>query len=310
MIENLQPIIQLDEEGQAVYFHARERRRSLAGVVELFRTNFIPDIPTANISGASFPDEVRSSVVTFTTAIRTHPVMEELTIVNLNAAGSGYQVGDLVGITETGADVKTHAVIEVLTVDGGNGIATFAVNDPGGYPTPPTTLVGNAATGGTGSGATFDLTFSTVTYDPEGLIFELGSSTSGIAAWIENGAIGFTAGNGAVTTVDAATGTFLFAGGIPNDLELDLVFSVRPGDGRIRVWANGQEIINVIASSEFLLNGEWSDSGDGSFAAAPDGTVNLNVPAASRVAPNSFDVIAPLSGYAKQMPRQFVFEKV
>ncbi len=202
---------------QVEFDNARDRRRSLLGVVDLFRTLQVPGIPTASIPNASFPLLTRQVWVTFATSIRI------------------------------------------------------------------------------GSGATH-----------RGLIFEIGSSTSGVAAWVEDDRIGFTAGSGAVTTVDAATGTFVIAGGLPDTMELDLVFAVRPADGRIRVWGNGFELIRATASGGSLLSGQWADAGDGSFAAAPNGTVALNVPATSRVVPNGFDVVLPLSVYAKQIPRHFI----
>lgn len=59
-------------QGQASLFHARERRRSLAGVPELFRSHQIfggTAMPVASIdTGAIFPS--RSGLVTFKTAIR------------------------------------------------------------------------------------------------------------------------------------------------------------------------------------------------------------------------------------------------
>ncbi len=71
MVENISPLIELDEQGQAAYFHARERRRSLVGIVELFRTHRISGgatMPVADIPIATFP--VLNTEVTFKTAIR------------------------------------------------------------------------------------------------------------------------------------------------------------------------------------------------------------------------------------------------
>lgn len=79
--------------------------------------------------------------------------------VALNAAGAGYTAGDILGITGTGGTSTHLAQIEVLTVSGG-AIATARVYTGGAYTVDPTTVVANAATGGTGAGATFDLTFA------------------------------------------------------------------------------------------------------------------------------------------------------
>lgn len=67
----LQPLAQLNDIQQAAYFHARERRRSLAGIPELFRTHRFQGVSVmavANISTDVFP--IRDSEVTFKTAIR------------------------------------------------------------------------------------------------------------------------------------------------------------------------------------------------------------------------------------------------
>ena len=41
VFKNIQPLKALNEAEQAFYFHARERRRSLAGIPELFQTHFV-----------------------------------------------------------------------------------------------------------------------------------------------------------------------------------------------------------------------------------------------------------------------------
>lgn len=58
----------LSRRAQAFRYHSRERRRSLAGVPELFRTHAYP-IPSATIDVAGFPDPSRSRPVTFHTAV-------------------------------------------------------------------------------------------------------------------------------------------------------------------------------------------------------------------------------------------------
>lgn len=73
----------------------------------------------------------------------------------LNAAGTAYTAGDI--LTVIGGTFGEAAQIQVLTVTGGV-ISTFFVARVGTYTVDPTPLVANAVTGGTGSGATFDLT--------------------------------------------------------------------------------------------------------------------------------------------------------
>ena len=72
MVATLQPLKALSEREQAVYFHSRERRKSLAGIPELHRTHRIfggTEMAIANIATAVvFP--VRNTLITFKTAIR------------------------------------------------------------------------------------------------------------------------------------------------------------------------------------------------------------------------------------------------
>jgi hypothetical protein len=76
-VENLHRHASLDAQGQAVQFYARERRRSLLGVPDLFRTHQIygvssGEIPVASIdTGTAFPE--RDGTLTFSTLIRITP---------------------------------------------------------------------------------------------------------------------------------------------------------------------------------------------------------------------------------------------
>lgn len=69
---------------QAAYFHSRERRRSLAGVLELFRTHVFA-IPTASVAVAAFPDPNRDRPFTIRTAVQ---------ITGAAAAGLIFEFGD------------------------------------------------------------------------------------------------------------------------------------------------------------------------------------------------------------------------
>lgn len=84
---------------------------------------------------------------------------DHLHTVAIAAGGTGYTVGDVLGITGTGGTATHLAKIEVVTVAGGV-ITAARVNNGGAYTVAPTTVVANAATGGTGAGATFNLTFA------------------------------------------------------------------------------------------------------------------------------------------------------
>lgn len=71
--------------------------------------------------------------------------------VEIDAAGSGYVVGDVVSITGGGG---TGAAIQVTSINGGGGITGFEIMTTGsGY----MDTTGAATSGGTGAGATFDI---------------------------------------------------------------------------------------------------------------------------------------------------------
>lgn len=217
----LQPLKELSLQEQAIYFHSRQRRRSLAGIPEMFRTHkFVgtsvigdPTIATSTV----FP--VRTGLVTFKTAIR---------------------------IVDTGSVPAEH----------------------------------------------------------RGLVFEFGGAVAGAALWIGDQTISFHAGdsglaNGATTEYDNGVE-------LPVGAEFELVAAARPGDGRVRLWANGQELFDRTPASNGAFTDVWASTNDGSFASAKSGTIITDVPAASDQAPDGFEVIEPLSVYVGQVPRHFV----
>lgn len=83
-----------------------------------------------------------------------------LDTIAINAAGTGYVAGEILGLDETGATSTHVAQIEVLTVGGSGEITSARIYRGGAYTVDPTTTTGNGATGGSGSSATFDLTFA------------------------------------------------------------------------------------------------------------------------------------------------------
>lgn len=211
----------LNEQEQAIYFHGRERRRSLAGIPELFRTHQIfggTVMEVASIIMADTFPPLREDVITFKTAIR-------------------------------------------ITADGVSG-------------------------------------------QHRGLVFELGGFARGCVLWVGDSTIGFTAG-GAAASGEESVSLFDNGSDLPVGLEVELVCAARPGDGRTRLWANGNEIARDTAIND-SFNGEWAGNDPGSFATAKSSLVSGNVPTASDKAPDGFDVIEPLSVYRGQVPRHFV----
>lgn len=139
----------------------------------------------------------------------------------VNAGGTLHAAGDVIDITATGATSTEVAKIEVVTVDGGGAILTARIYRGGVYTVDPTTTTGNAqsATTGSGTGATFDLTFDATGWT------QLTRQSEAVAAapTITAGGTGYTNGSTDVLTVvggvlapggSAATYTATVVGGI------------------------------------------------------------------------------------------------
>lgn len=142
------------------------------------------------------------------------------------------------------------------------------------------------------------------TPDPTGLIFEMGSSTAGIALGISSpGVLEFAAGE-----VAAGDGGIDGKALVPELLAplraLSIVVAVHPGAGKGRVWVDGRLVIRVGTSDlSSLLDGAWSDGADGAIGAAAQGTSNSRVSVAT--APSEFAIGEGLSAYQGQIPPQF-----
>lgn len=125
----------------------------------------------------------------------------------ITAGGSGYEVGEILNIDNTGSTRTHDAQIEVLTVSGG-AITAARVYRGGAYTVDPTdvtaaattstnTLVGGAAVASAnGTGATFDLTFAVTGWTVKR------RTKKAVSAAVVNGGTGYT--NGATVTLNAA----------------------------------------------------------------------------------------------------------
>lgn len=82
---------------------------------------------------------------------------DHVATVAINAAGTGYVVGDV--LTVAGGTSTYAATLLVTSVGGGGQVTGVRIQNGGAYTADPT-LTGNSATGGTGSSATFNLTMS------------------------------------------------------------------------------------------------------------------------------------------------------
>lgn len=100
------------------------------------------------------------------------------------AGGGGtYAVNDT--ITLAGGTFNRPTVLQVATISG-SAVASVTILDPGLYTTTPTNPVSQASTSGSGSAATFNLTWSSTA--------DLFSDQNGLAIWQELGATSYMAG--------------------------------------------------------------------------------------------------------------------
>lgn len=135
---------------------------------------------------------------------------------------------------------------------------------------------------------------------PGGIIFELGSSSVGLAIWL-NAATGklFTA----VGDSASDDGVTLEGPVVVEDQILNIVLSAIPSNGKARLWINGSLEAHGTAVGGELPNG-WSDDGEGAVGGV-EGTITTRVDVADRVALSGAQVVSLVSAYYNQRPRQF-----
>lgn len=131
-----------------------------------------------------------------------------LSTVAVNSGGTGHAVGDIIDITATGATSTHVARLEVTSVAAGviDGIRVYR---GGAYTVDPTTTTGNAqsATTGSGTGATFDLTFAATGWS------RLARSQVAASATVDAGGSGYAVNDtltvvGGVVAVGGSAATF------------------------------------------------------------------------------------------------------
>ena len=126
----------------------------------------------------------------------------------VQAGGSGYAVGDT--ITLTGGTFSTPIVLTVATLSA-TAVATVTVTVPGIYTVAPSNPVAQGSTSGSGTSATFNVTFN----DPGAADYRLGVlDQTSAALWTKLGASSFFAGlTGKANAFDIAKSLFTFGAG-------------------------------------------------------------------------------------------------
>lgn len=108
-----------------------------------------------------------------------------VTAAAVQAGGTGYAVGDT--ITETGGTAISQAVLTVATLSG-SAVATVTVSYPGFYTAKPSDPVAQGSTSGSGSGATFNMTWAAQYAN------SIVTSEAGALPWQRLGASSFVSG--------------------------------------------------------------------------------------------------------------------
>lgn len=103
----------------------------------------------------------------------------------VQTGGSGYVVGDT--ITLTGGTALNQAVLTVATLSG-SAVATVTVTYPGNYTVKPSDPVAQGSTSGIGTGATFNMTWTTQ------YTRSVATDESGVAVWQRLGSSSFVSG--------------------------------------------------------------------------------------------------------------------
>jgi hypothetical protein len=146
----------------------------------------------------------------------------------IQSGGTGYTVGDTLTIVG-GTPVTTAATLTVATVSGGV-ITSISVGTFTNYTALPTNPV--SVTGGTGSGATFNVTYAVIS-------FTIGTAGSG---YVEQPTVTFSSGGGSGAAAYAAVGS----GTVVKSLGSTMSFYT-PGGESFRVVDNGSAIANFYA---------------------------------------------------------------
>lgn len=139
-----------------------------------------------------------------------------------------------------------------------------------------------------------------ITGSARGIIFEFGSSTTGLAVWLRQADRVLCAAAGDAAADDGVT---LVGPQVQSGQRFNIVFAVQPTSGLARLWVDGRRVAAGQAAGGSFPSG-WADSGAGAMGKV-QGTVTTRVDQFSRIVLANAAVVAPLSVYNGQRPRQF-----
>ena len=129
---------------------------------------------------------------------------------------------------------------------------------------------------------------------PDGMVFELGDSTTGLAIWVNGPDVGFAAGDAG----DDGAGVVM-VGALPAvGARFKFVCAAIPGSGAVFLWRNGRLEGDSIAVNADFPNG-WSSSSLGAVGET-NGTANSRASETGTL--TDVDIIGDVSMYLNQRP--------
>jgi len=216
--------------------------------------------PTVAISAPTTAGGVQATA-TFTLTLAATPTV--------SAGGSGYTVGDV--LTITGGTSTQTATVTVATVSAG-AVATVTISNFGIYTVAPSNPA--SVTGGTGTGATFNLSFG---------IFSATITNAG-SGYVEQPTISFSGGggSGAAAYATVGSGTTIKSIGATLDLSVDNTSSqafrfYNSGGTGTAYWsaASGSTSPFLYAQGASNVTGRITSNGTGSVALYTGGGAQL-----------------------------------
>lgn len=148
---------------------------------------------------------------------------------------------------------------------------------------------------------TFHTQVTATASEPQGLIFELGGDSAGVAMSMLGSRIAAVAGgsnpNRSVSIWDNVA--LIQAGTV-----YDLTLAIRPADAAMRLWVNGHLHTAYNPANSGTMGGEWASAEAGSFASGPSGSQPVEL-STGNGAPSGFVASKPLSVYLGALPQEF-----
>ena len=219
----------------------------------------------------------QTSTIFGSTSYLTATGTQQVTSVAVNAGGSGYNVGDILTLTNSNLTSNyTPAVLQVATLTG-SAIASVNILSGGSYPSAPSNPVGITSAmpygtnaGGSGTNATFNLTLSTGQWDSSRKGEAFNNFDSGV----------FTSTTGWTPRYDPNSASKVYVGATPlssfgNTLTINVAAPTSAASNYADWWGPGT--VTVTPGSTYAFFGKFNYIGGSQqdqFSIGLQGTTN------------------------------------